>query len=184
MQRKPKMLLHAVPSTESSERPVRSTGTLLDRNGGLIRSGCTSRWHEYFSDLLNYPPPTHPGPPSIRPTRKLHNDVAPTTVVSTTYLQRSLSKFLTSSRRGWSRFTGECGRRNTDWRTTILLPFFKEGDTRNCSDYRGIRLIDVVAKNFKALLLKWFRAPRDQCARTSQSRFREGCGYLDQILGE
>ncbi len=36
---------------------------------------------------------------------------------------------------------------------TVLLPLFKKGDKRICSNYRGISLIDVAAKVFGVIPL-------------------------------
>ena len=48
-----------------------------------------------------------------------------------------------------------------DWGDVILLPFFKKGDKKLCSKYRGISLINVVAKGFAVLLLRRFQRDHD-----------------------
>ncbi len=35
-----------------------------------------------------------------------------------------------------------------DLSEAVIIPFFKKGDTRQCSNYRGISLIDIAAKVF------------------------------------
>ncbi len=61
-----------------------------------------------------------------------------------------------------------------NWREAVLLPLFKKGDKRICSNYWGISLIDVAAKVFGVILLKRFQYERDQHARPNQSGFRHG----------
>ncbi len=68
-----------------------------------------------------------------------------------------------------------------NWSGAVLLPLFKKGDTRICSNYRGIRLIDVAAKVFGIIRLKRFQSERGQCTRPNQSGFRPGRGYMDQM---
>ncbi|CAE1256061.1 unnamed protein product [Acanthosepion pharaonis] len=65
-----------------------------------------------------------------------------------------------------------------DWSEAILLPFFKKGDRRLCSNYRGISLIDVVAKVFAVLLLRRFQGIRDLRTRPSQG----GYGQAEAVL--
>ncbi len=68
-----------------------------------------------------------------------------------------------------------------NWSETILLPLFKKGDKRICSNYRGISLIDVAPKVFGVNLLKRFQSQRDQRTRPNQSSFRSGRGCTDQM---
>ncbi len=63
----------------------------------------------------------------------------------------------------------------------VLLPLFKKGDERICSNYRGISWIDVAAKVFGVILLKRFQSERDQRTRPKQSGFRPGRGCTDQM---
>ena len=69
-----------------------------------------------------------------------------------------------------------------DWGKAILLPFFKKGDKKICSNYRGISLIDVAAKVFTVLLLRRFQEERDLRTRRTQAGFRPGRGCTDQIF--
>ena len=56
-----------------------------------------------------------------------------------------------------------------DWSEAILLPFFKKGDRKLCSNYREISLIDVVAKAFTVLILRRFQSVRDLRTCPSQA---------------
>jgi len=69
-----------------------------------------------------------------------------------------------------------------DWSDAVLLPFFKKVDKRVCSNYRGIRLIDVAAKIFTIVLLRRFQGDHDLRAQPNQSGFRPGRVCTDQIF--
>ena len=47
-----------------------------------------------------------------------------------------------------------------DWSDSLLIPVFKKGDKKLCSNYRGISLIDIAAKIFAILLLRRFNTER------------------------
>ncbi len=49
-----------------------------------------------------------------------------------------------------------------NWSEAVLLPLFKKGDKRICSNYRNISLINVVARVFGVILLKGFQCEREQ----------------------
>ncbi len=68
-----------------------------------------------------------------------------------------------------------------NWSEAVLLPLFKKGDKRICSNYRDISLIDVAAKVFGVILLKRFQYERDQRTRPNQSGVRPGRGCTDQM---
>ncbi|CAI9717498.1 Hypothetical predicted protein [Octopus vulgaris] len=69
-----------------------------------------------------------------------------------------------------------------DWSDAALVPFFKKGDKRCCSNYRGISLIDVSAKIFASILLRRFQSERDSRTRPNQCGFRRNRGCTDKIF--
>ena len=69
-----------------------------------------------------------------------------------------------------------------DWCTSILLPIPKKGDRSLCESYRGISLLDSVAKIFATILLRRLKTERDQRTRPNQGGFRTGKGCVDQIF--
>ncbi len=63
-----------------------------------------------------------------------------------------------------------------NWSEAVVLPLFKKGDKRICSNYRGISLVDVAAK-----VLTRFQYERGQRTRPNQSGLRPGRGCTDQM---
>ncbi len=64
----------------------------------------------------------------------------------------------------------------------MILPLLKKGDRWQCSNYRGISLIDIMAKVFVSLLLRHFQVALDAHTRRSQCGLRPGRGCVDQIF--
>ena len=42
-----------------------------------------------------------------------------------------------------------------DWKTSVILPFYKEGDKTERKNYRGISLIDIAVEIFGIILLNY-----------------------------
>ena len=70
-----------------------------------------------------------------------------------------------------------------DWRTSIILPFYKKGDKTECRNYRGISLIDITVKIFRIILLNRFKSAREKNTHENQAGFRPGRGCIDNIFG-
>ncbi len=69
-----------------------------------------------------------------------------------------------------------------DWRWAILVPFLEEGDNRLCAKYRGISVLDIMAKVFISVLLRRFQSVRDQRTCPIQSGFHPGRSCIDHIF--
>ena len=69
-----------------------------------------------------------------------------------------------------------------DWKTSIIVPIFKNGDRMDCKNYRGLSLIPIAAKLFAVILLNRFRNTRYSRTRPNQAGFRPGMGCYDQIF--
>ncbi|MDY6930075.1 MAG: reverse transcriptase family protein [Pseudomonadota bacterium] len=178
--------------------------TLLDNTGAVITdmSERVQRWEEYFTTLLNHP--LHRTDDPVDDTQNVtlyqSNSDAPTIQeiihvigmlkngkaagedripaeffkccpsTMATWLHRIITQIWTSERVP------------EDWSDSLLLPTFKKGDKKMCSNYRGISLIDVAAKIFATILLRRFQKERDTRTRPNQSGFRPGRGCTDQIF--
>ncbi len=61
-----------------------------------------------------------------------------------------------------------------NWSEVAILPFFKKGDRRICSNYSVFSLIEVTGKVFGVILLKRFQSERNQRTRPNQNGLRHG----------
>ncbi|KAK3528654.1 hypothetical protein QTP70_007199 [Hemibagrus guttatus] len=68
-----------------------------------------------------------------------------------------------------------------DWATGVLVPLFKKGDWRVCSNYRGITLLSLPGKVYSRVLERRFRLLVKPWIQEEQCNFRPGCGTLDQL---
>ena len=68
-----------------------------------------------------------------------------------------------------------------DWQTRVVVPLFKKGDWRVCSNFRGITLLSLPGKVYSGVLerrVHWIVKPRIQ---EEQCGFRPGRGNVDQL---
>ena len=67
-------------------------------------------------------------------------------------------------------------------RESTLLPFYKKGDKDDPSNYRGIALMQTIAKLYDRLLLQRLRAVINQFLRPNQNGFRPDRSTTQHIL--
>ena len=63
-----------------------------------------------------------------------------------------------------------------DWQTGVVVPLFKKGDRRVCSNYRGITLLSLPGKVYSGVLERRVVEPRIQ---EEQCGFHPGRGTVD-----
>ena len=63
-----------------------------------------------------------------------------------------------------------------------MLPFHKNGDKSECSNYRGISLLNIAFKILEAIIVNRFKRFRDKVTREEQCGFRPGRSTIDQIF--
>ena len=68
-----------------------------------------------------------------------------------------------------------------DWKEGYLIKLPKKGDLSNCTNYRGITLLDVSGKVFNRALLNRMKDVVDTKLRDQQAGFRKDRSCLDQI---
>ena len=177
-----------------------STGlskTLCSRDGAVIASLSKrlNQWKEHFDELLNHP--TQTTEVTVEPADEYDWNTALPSVDEVRYILRRLR----NKAPGGDGIPAEAIPDvfalyvhrvfNAVWLSetypayeseVILLPFFKKGDRKFCSNYRGISLIDVVAEALAVLLLRRFKRVRDLRTRPSQGGFSPGRGCVDQIF--
>ena len=69
-----------------------------------------------------------------------------------------------------------------DWKTGIITPIFKKGDSKECGNYRGITILSIVAKTFARVLEKRLRNILEDTLEDSQFGFRPNRGINDAIF--
>ncbi|KAI3358957.1 hypothetical protein L3Q82_015343 [Scortum barcoo] len=67
------------------------------------------------------------------------------------------------------------------WQTGVVVPLFKKGDRRVCSNYRGITLLSLPGKVYARVLERRIRPIVDPRIQEEQCGFRPGRGTLDQL---
>ncbi|TWW63932.1 hypothetical protein D4764_03G0009400 [Takifugu flavidus] len=161
-----------------------TVNTVYSGDGVLLTStrDVVDRWKEYFEDLLN---PTNtpsseevgpgdlemgsrisgaevaeaPGVDEIRPESLKALDV-----VGLSWLTRLCNIAWTS------------GAVPLDWQTGVVVPLFKKGDRRVCSNYRGITLLSLPGKVYSGVLERRVRRIVEPRIQEEQCGFRPGRG--------
>ena len=68
-----------------------------------------------------------------------------------------------------------------DWQTGVVVPLFKKGDRRVCSNYQGITLLSLPGKVYSRVLERRIRPIVEPQIQEEQCGFRPGRGTLDQL---
>uniref|UniRef100_A0A671UP04 Reverse transcriptase domain-containing protein n=1 Tax=Sparus aurata TaxID=8175 RepID=A0A671UP04_SPAAU len=175
-----------------------STNTVYSGGGELLTStgDIVGRWKEYFEDLLN---PTDT--PSIEEAeagdsevdrsitqaevtevvRKLLSGKAPgVDEIRPEYLKSLDVVGLSWLTRLYS-IAWQSGTVPLDWQTGVVVPLFKKGDRRVCSNYRGITLLSLPGKVYSRVLERRIRPIVKPRIQEEQCGFRPGRGTLDQL---
>ncbi|MDG2555341.1 reverse transcriptase domain-containing protein [Vibrio parahaemolyticus] len=69
-----------------------------------------------------------------------------------------------------------------EWQTGVVVPIFKKGDQRVCSNYRGITLLSLPGKVYSRVLEKRVRSIVEPRIEEEQCGFRPGRGTVDQLF--
>ncbi|KAK3506577.1 hypothetical protein QTP70_009899 [Hemibagrus guttatus] len=166
-------------------------GELLASTGDIVRW-----WKEYFEDLLN---PTDT--PSVEEPEAEDSEVDSfiTQAEVTEVVQMLLGgkapgvdeirpEYLKSLYVvGLSWLTHLCniawwsGTVSLDWVTGVVVPLFKKGDWRVCSNYRGITLLSLPGKVYSRVLERRVRPLVKPRIQEEQCGFCPSCGTLDQL---
>uniref|UniRef100_A0A8C6PV35 Reverse transcriptase domain-containing protein n=1 Tax=Nothobranchius furzeri TaxID=105023 RepID=A0A8C6PV35_NOTFU len=166
-------------------------GELLTSTGAIV-----GRWKEYFEELLN---PTYvhseeePEPGDLgmdcpisgaevaEVVTQLHNGGAPgVDEIRPGYLKAmdvvGLSWLTRICNIAWS-----SGAVPVEWQTGVVVPIFKKGDLRVCSNYRGITLLSLPGKVHSKVLERRVRVIAESQIEEEQCGFRPGRGTVDQL---
>ena len=69
-----------------------------------------------------------------------------------------------------------------DWKDAELVPIPKKGNLKQCNNWRGISLLDVVGKVFARVFQEQLQTIADSVLPESQCGFHEGRGCVDMIF--
>ena len=69
-----------------------------------------------------------------------------------------------------------------EWADAILVPIPKKGNLRNCDNWRGIALLDVVGKVVAKILQERLQQVAEEELPESQCGFRKGRGCADMFF--
>ena len=69
-----------------------------------------------------------------------------------------------------------------EWQTGVVVPIFKKGDRRVCSNYRGITLLSLPGKVYSRVLERRLRPIVEPQIQEEQCGFRPGRGTVDQLF--
>ncbi|KAK3552360.1 hypothetical protein QTP86_011286 [Hemibagrus guttatus] len=75
----------------------------------------------------------------------------------------------------------ESGTVSLDWATGVVIPLFKKGDWRVCSNYRGITFLSLPGKVYSRVLERRVRPLVETRIQEEQCGFRPSRGTLDQL---
>ncbi|KAI3351376.1 hypothetical protein L3Q82_005909 [Scortum barcoo] len=176
-----------------------SANTVYSAGGELLTSteDIVGRWKKYFEDLLN---PTDL--PSNEEAEDGDSEVdSSITQAEVTEVVRKLlggkapgvdeirPEYLKSlDVVGLSWLTRLCniawrlGTVPLEWQTgVVVVPLFKKGDRRVCSNYRGITLLSLPGKVYARVLERRIRPIVDPRIQEEQCGFRPGRGTVDQL---
>ncbi|XP_048857101.1 uncharacterized protein LOC125724452 [Brienomyrus brachyistius] len=175
-----------------------SIDTIYGGDGALLTSArdVLGRWREYFEDLLN--PTDTPsnmeaecgdlgvdspisGVEVAEVVKKLLGGRAP----GVDEIRPEFLKALDAAGLSW--LTRICsiawtsGAVPLDWQTGVVVPLFKKGDRRVCSNYRGITLLSLPGKVYSGVLERRVRRIVEPRIQEEQCGFRPGRGTVDQL---
>ncbi|KAK3526236.1 hypothetical protein QTP70_018714 [Hemibagrus guttatus] len=166
-------------------------GELLVSTGDIVR-----RWKEYFEDLLN---PTDT--PSVEEPEAEDSEVD--SFITQAEVTEVVQQFLGGKAPGvdeirpeylksldvvglsWlTRLCNIVWRSGTvplDWAIGVVVPLFKKGDRRVCSNYRAITLLSLPGKVYSRVLERRVRQLVEPWIQAEQCGFRLSRGTLDQL---
>ena len=149
-----------------------NTTSIKDSTGNIHRDEkILSRWGEYFGDLLN---PVRATPTDTCDTIDFGNEEVFTLTKVAAAIRGLKSEkaagedeirpeMLKALNRGVRWLTRVCqvawkfGKTPNDWQTRVIIPIYKKGDRKECTNYRGISLLSLPGKVYVKCLKKMLK---------------------------
>ena len=176
-------------------------GPVKDKTGRQIvgEEQQRKRWKKHFKELLTRPPPQNP--PDILPAAQ-DLDIESGTLTRDE-IRMAIRQLKSAKEAGpdgipWEALKAdiettvdmlyplfekiwEVEEVPLDWKEGYLIKMPKKGDLSNCTNYRGIALLDVSGKEFNRALLNRMKDEVDTKFRDQQAGFRKDRSCMDQI---
>lgn len=172
-----------------------------DKQGKLLgeENDIMKRWTEYFNELLNRESNQQPGeapqyltaepllqPPTLieveEAVKRMKNFKAPGKDNITSEMLKYAGSELTAQLHEIITEVWESETMPKAWEAGIIVPVYKKGDKLECSNYRGITLLNVAYKVFSNLLLRRLSPYTEEIIGEYQCGFRPARGTMDQIF--
>ena len=173
--------------------------SIKDSDGNILtdENEILSRWREYFEDLLN------PVKASSRDTHEVTHprgdEVFTAAEVATVIkgiksgrdagkdeITPEILKALTGEGILWltrvCQVVWKLGKIPRDLQTGVIIPIFKKGDRKQCTNYRRISLLSLPGKVYAKCLERKCREIVESKLEDGQSGFHPGCSTTDQIV--
>ena len=176
-----------------------ATASIKDSAGSILKdeNEILSRWREYFEDLLN---PVKATTNDTQVMIHLGEEEVFTAAEVATAIKRLKSgkaagedeirpemlKALDWEGIRWltrvCQVAWKLGKTPKDWQTGVIIPIFKKGDRKQCTNYRGISLLSLPGKGYAKCLERKCREIVESKLEDGQCGFRPGRSTTDQIF--
>jgi exonuclease III len=172
--------------------------TVKSKSGEVITDSnkVLARWREHFKELLN--------PVEATPDNHISRDNEPVEPILLSEVIAAVHNLKNGKAAGIDEIRSEMlkamdrngcewltrvinvawltGKAPKDWQQGIVIPLFKKGDHRECSNYRGITLLSQAGKVYAKVLEMRCRRIVEPLIQEEQCGFRPGRGTTDQIF--
>ena len=176
-----------------------ATNSVKDSEGNILsnENDILQRWSEYFEELLNPVEAT-----TLDTSKSIHfgeEELLTTAEVATAIrrlksekaagedeIRSEMLKALNAEGILWltrvCQVAWKLGKTPKDWQTGMIIPIFKKGDRKQCTNYRGISLLSLPGKVYAKCLERKCRQLVETQLEDGQCGFRPGRSTTDQIF--
>lgn len=176
-----------------------------DKNGSILteEETCAARWTEHFKELLNKERTAHEEIDLNQMYQSAEPDISKPTLE---VVEKVLKKMKNHKAPGEDNITSELLKKAgdiiicklheiitkiwdeeeipEDWKTGLIcpIPIYKKGDKLNCTNYRGISLLNIAYKVFSNILLQKLSEYTEEIIGEYQCGFWKNRSITDQIF--
>ena len=183
-------------------QPTSNSSIINDRSGNLLteKAAVLNRWVEYFDELLNGdrsscplslptihgPNPEETSPPTLSEVKtalsRLKNHKSPGSDGISAEMLKSGGDVLSEH---IYEIIGNIWRKEIlpeDWNVSIVFPIYKKGSAKDCTNYRGISILNTAYKILSRILCEKLKPYVSNAIGPYQCGFMPGKGTTDQIF--